>query len=392
MIISRPVQKTLPLPPYTYLIAIVYTRYDRCLTFSLWKNGKSLTIQVPPPPVHEALKEHLAAEARELQQLTRSIVFGKTNWAYFVRDKHGKRTLAYRQRTLYEIKYPPYAPLVPESEITYTRPVGGHIREGIWNGQEVDVWVGWNDFYMTKLEEQMRAYDLLRGLDVTYDVIAHVVDSQGRIIGMLTEPAFARPFEYRDLPAIGEAMSKIINRGLYYSLSTWNICMSLDNKVRFTSVYSVRKFRPGEKEFEVQRHQKRMQEWYLTLKGIRKLLSSSRYELLVPALLNGLPDINRTIGLVFVNSIIARETFAMSSHGNVPMSANRLSYRVAGSNHSTIPLANTTGIEEVEEDPNKDGDDAPLVPSRRENKHRSGTWHPYHKSSRKSKKLLLAPE
>jgi hypothetical protein len=47
------------------------------------------------------------------------------------------------------------------------------------------------------VERKTRGYRLFAGLDLTYELLAHVV-RDGQVIGMLIEPAIGRPVEFRD--------------------------------------------------------------------------------------------------------------------------------------------------------------------------------------------------
>lgn len=128
-----PVTETLP--PFIFIIRHT-TLPGRC-SILLWKNGHYLTVQFPEPtdPPKDS-DDYLHSEVGKLQSFANSLVFGKTNWAYFVNNKNDKRTLAYRQKPRSGVQYTPFAPLVHESELTFIRPVQGDLIEGIWKGQQ----------------------------------------------------------------------------------------------------------------------------------------------------------------------------------------------------------------------------------------------------------------
>lgn len=124
------------LPPFIFIVMRVAIDNSGYYVL-LWKNGHYLTIQFPAPAEPpEVLSDHLEEEVKQLQPFANSLVFGKTNCAYFVNNKHGKRALAYRQKPRSGVQYPPFAPLVHESELTYLRPIGCNLVEGIWRGQQ----------------------------------------------------------------------------------------------------------------------------------------------------------------------------------------------------------------------------------------------------------------
>ncbi|KAF8346519.1 hypothetical protein F5887DRAFT_959448 [Amanita rubescens] len=148
------------LPPYIFTI-LCCSAISYGLTVCLWKNGQWLTIQVPMPPIvqcdsRESRLEYIESELKELQPFAKSLVFGKTNWAYFIRGDHGRRTIAYRKRPLYRIKYQPCVPKVHQDELTYLRPAQGNTIEVIWRGQQLDMQLGWEDATSALLERQMR--------------------------------------------------------------------------------------------------------------------------------------------------------------------------------------------------------------------------------------------
>jgi hypothetical protein len=124
------------LPPFIFIaMRVPIDHYGYSIL--LWKNGHYLTVQFPPPedPPKDP-DEHIDEEVRQLQPFANSLVFGKTNWAYFVNNKSGKRALAYRQKPKNDVQCAPFAPLVHESELSYLRPIGCNLVEGIWRGQQ----------------------------------------------------------------------------------------------------------------------------------------------------------------------------------------------------------------------------------------------------------------
>ena len=130
----QPVIETIP--PFIFIVMRV--AIDDCgYSVLLWKNGQYLTVQFPAPvEPPEDLSVHLEEEIRQLQPFANSLVFGKTNRAYFVNNNNGKRALAYRQKSKSSVQYPPFAPLVHESELKYLRPIGLNLVEGRWRGQQ----------------------------------------------------------------------------------------------------------------------------------------------------------------------------------------------------------------------------------------------------------------
>ena len=129
-----PVTETLP--PFVFQMSRC-AFHDSGYTVELWKDEHYLTVQFPAPTERfEDEYDYIDAEVAELQRYANSLVFGKTNWAYFIRKPDGKRALAYRQRPKRRVNYPPFAPIAHESEFRSLRPISGGLVEGIWRGKQ----------------------------------------------------------------------------------------------------------------------------------------------------------------------------------------------------------------------------------------------------------------
>ncbi|KAJ6554478.1 hypothetical protein B0H19DRAFT_148456 [Mycena capillaripes] len=86
----------------------------------------------------------------------------------------------------------------------------------------------------------MRGHRLLNGLDVTFQVLGHIVRN-GEIIGLMTEHAVDdRRVEHRDRAAVYAAVAKVQSRGLAIRLHESNISMHR-NQVRFLDAQTVLK-------------------------------------------------------------------------------------------------------------------------------------------------------
>ncbi|KAJ6625945.1 hypothetical protein B0H10DRAFT_1999588 [Mycena sp. CBHHK59/15] len=180
-------------------------------------------------------------DLERIQTLIKSVVFGKSNWAYLLIRNDGTYRLVYKQKPLRSISCPAWAPLVPERDVLYTKYLNAEDREGIWNGREVDCLVGWNDRWREIVDLSMRGHRRLRGLDVTYEVVGHIV-RDGEIMGIMTEHAVDDlRVEYEDRAAVYAAVAKVQCRGLIISLHESSI-MIHHGKVRLLGTASVRKF------------------------------------------------------------------------------------------------------------------------------------------------------
>lgn len=174
-------------------------------TICLRRGNQNLVVQgpsvIPPeysgtwgkdPAIDEAIKDGLYGRIEKIQTLVSTMPFGSKNWAYFITKRDGTYSLVYRERKLYQVTTPPWAPLVDEREILVTKMISPEENQGIWDGKEVDLFMGWNEKYRRMLDRIMRAHNLLRGLDLTFEVLGHVTNSDGEIIGIMTEPAYGR--------------------------------------------------------------------------------------------------------------------------------------------------------------------------------------------------------
>ena len=85
----------------------------------------------------------------------------------------------------------------------------------------------------------MNAYRLLQGLNITYAVLAHVINSDGSVIGVVTEPEVGRLVQARDRRIVYEAISQLQNRNLIYCGIHCSKIHILDDKVRLSNLASI---------------------------------------------------------------------------------------------------------------------------------------------------------
>ncbi|KAJ7730257.1 hypothetical protein DFH07DRAFT_945457 [Mycena maculata] len=222
--------------------------------FCFERGSQSLVIQTPqfklPGYTHfnsdpDADTQYVSTfffDLEKIATLVKSMVFGETNWAYLITHKDGSYRLHYKDKPIPPIVCPPWAPLVPETDIVYTRYVHAAEREAVWNGRAVDCLVGWNDLWRSIVDRSMEGHRLLKGLDVTVEVLGHIVRND-EIIGIMTEHTVDdRLVEYRDRAAVYAAVKRVqskslIIRGLHESSITIH-----RGKVRFLDTQSIQKF------------------------------------------------------------------------------------------------------------------------------------------------------
>ncbi len=200
----------------------------------------------------------------------------------------------------------------------------------------------------------------------------------------LSEPALGRPYQRTDLLALSGVMCKLFDRGLWWLVDVdFGLMMTLDNKVRILTCYNVRKFKDDEeREFRRRELLGQLHIIYLRFRPrhvCRELMDRSAFFLERPIVMD-------TRGLL-------RERLTIGAF-NHPLSVDRLSHR-KGKNSSRLALAATTRIEEIEErrtDADQGESDAHHLVIH-DPKKRCKSSHAYHhRSCRKSRKLVLAPE
>ncbi|KAJ7161052.1 hypothetical protein C8R46DRAFT_1106363 [Mycena filopes] len=221
--------------------------------FLFENGGHSLVIQAPELklPGYTFFNEDIEADEmyrtthyldlQKIANLVKDIEFNKTNWCYLITRKDGSHRLRYSERAIRPISCLPWAPLILEEEIIYTKYLTAEDREGLWNGRVVNCMIGWNDRWRSIVDFSMRGHRLLLGLDVTFEVLGHIVRN-GIIVGLMTEHvADDRRVEYCDRAAVYAAVVQVQSKGLIISLNESNIIIH-KGKVRLMGMESVRKF------------------------------------------------------------------------------------------------------------------------------------------------------
>jgi hypothetical protein len=88
----------------------------------------------------------------------------------------------------------------------------------------------------------MVGYLALQGLDITYTILAHVVQSDGSVIGVVTEPEVGRVVQFRDRALVYDAISRLQQRRLIYNGIHPSKIHILHGKVRLSNLASIRYF------------------------------------------------------------------------------------------------------------------------------------------------------
>ncbi|KAJ8483491.1 hypothetical protein ONZ45_g14591 [Pleurotus djamor] len=225
-------------------------------TYVLYKDGEILVIEAPPSTISndrmydqtndwEEWDKEYNFTLEKIQTVVKTVEFGRTNWAYLLPRPDGGCRLIQKERPVPRVTYPTWAPLVEEKDIVTTKWISAEDRQGLWNGREVDLlMMGWDDKRMNEVEQTMKASPWL---DLTFEVLAHIV-RDGRVIGLMTEPAKGRMVEHCDRAKVFDAISRVESRGLLYrSIHCSNIMIS-GGKVRLLNISTTRYYSPEQRE------------------------------------------------------------------------------------------------------------------------------------------------
>ncbi|KAJ3516232.1 hypothetical protein NLJ89_g1255 [Agrocybe chaxingu] len=270
----QPVPRKGPIP--RNVVGLIGGYYGENPTFVLSLNGVEMVIQAPTDPVGfpsvsefdrdhpfyewlvtERSKKIYAHYLEIVQALLGSFKFGETNWAYLVhgskrnRDSGGYEIVT-KPRWLPKVTCPPWAPLIHESEVEFTVYGVAGDRRGIWKGKEVDITYGWNEDWVKRLDTAMQGHKFLEGMDLTFEVYGHLINSKGTIIGIVTEAGWGRMATLGDRARIYQAISRVQRRGALYRACLTNRFMIANGKVRLLDPSAIEVF-PPDKRNELER-------------------------------------------------------------------------------------------------------------------------------------------
>ncbi|KAF8889094.1 hypothetical protein BD779DRAFT_1800025 [Infundibulicybe gibba] len=208
-------------------------------SYALYKNGHVLVIQSEPikmPTEGLSPADVLAKRDKEynwrlekIQSRLNSIDFSRISWAYLTPSRaNGDYSIVPKARP--RLPMPTcttWAPLVKEEDIHITKWLSCEKRCGLWKGMDVDVFIE---------------------LDITYDILAHVVDDLGQVIGIVREPAVGRAVEYGDRALVYKTITSVQqSRIVFRGLGSHNLLIK-DGKLRVSDIGFVKHFREDEDE------------------------------------------------------------------------------------------------------------------------------------------------
>jgi len=231
----------------------------------LWKDRQTITIQFPASQDLEELNRDAPVPAWEVELRTRhtygyyleivknllpSIEFGATNWGYLLPDRNGGFRILQRQKIFKTISCPLWAPFILETDIEYTVWGVGNERRGIWRGKEVDIFYAWNDVQFWCLNRGMYGYRAVQDLDVTFEVLGHLISMDGTVIGLVSEAAWGRMVKPSDAALIYKTIAEVQNRGIIYRGCLTNRFMIADGKVRLIELNCITPYEDKQKLLE----------------------------------------------------------------------------------------------------------------------------------------------
>ncbi|KAJ7146186.1 hypothetical protein C8R44DRAFT_863981 [Mycena epipterygia] len=193
----------------------------------------------------------------KIQSLLDTIDFERDEvfWAYLIDQPTGPRIIQ-RPRDHYRIRCDfLWAERVDVSEVEIHRLYcrGQGLGRGVWRGKKVDINVGCDDLGLKYIERETRGLKAVRGMDLTYDVVAHVFRG-GFLIGILTEPSeLSRPIRRSDRAAVFAAFAKLERAFMLHKNLMDNQRILIDEKgrVRLLDLNNIICYAPHErKKFE----------------------------------------------------------------------------------------------------------------------------------------------
>ncbi|KAJ7153445.1 hypothetical protein C8R43DRAFT_1001953 [Mycena crocata] len=173
-------------------------------------------------------------------------------WAYMIDRPSGSRIIQ-RSRELYHISRDSlWAPRADVSELDISHmwcPTYG-LGRGFWRGKEVDITIGFEDFGLRYIENEMRGLRVLRGMDVHYDIVAHLFNGD-RLVGILTECSrSARTIRRSDRALVFAAFARLERAFIIYRSVLIDHQMLVDENGRLrlpTTLHAVQ-YNPDDRE------------------------------------------------------------------------------------------------------------------------------------------------
>ncbi|KAJ7161051.1 hypothetical protein C8R46DRAFT_1106359 [Mycena filopes] len=139
---------------------------------------------------------------------------------------------------------------IRDIEITKMWAFENMIGRAIWRGKETTAYVAYDDLGLTHIEQTMKGLRALRGMDVTYEIVAHVFTGD-ELVGYLTESAAkSRPMRAKDRANVFAALSKLESEGFVYAGITDDerILIDENDKVRLLNLWHLRRYKKHQRK------------------------------------------------------------------------------------------------------------------------------------------------
>lgn len=101
-----------------------------------------------------------------------------------------------------------------------------------------------------RLNRGMYGYRAVQDLDVTFEVLGHLISEDGTVIGLVSEAAWGRMVKPSDAALIYKTIAEIQNRGIIYRGCLTNRFMIADGKVRLVELNCITPYEDKQKLLE----------------------------------------------------------------------------------------------------------------------------------------------
>lgn len=252
----RKLRRTTDFANLTFRIGGYYEQ-DEGRFYHLWKNGEVLSIQAEPyrrPGIDysepscgrsnfSSDNEAFYYLQEVLQTMLDNLQFGtENNWAHLVKQKDNTYSLIYTRKEFVRLKCPVWTKKVNLDDIEVTRIVHCALWEGIYEGAEVDLFMGVDPHWSQFVAAESLGHKLMNEAGVshyTFKLLAHVYKS-GMIIGVMSEPIIGRRVCPTDRAAVFAAVADIQKHGILLGSLVPHDILITEEGVRFLNISAVR--------------------------------------------------------------------------------------------------------------------------------------------------------